>query len=163
MKIGGKMKEIKIKTFSVIYLLILIVTFVNCRGFNLLVEPKFRIIINIVYQLFSLFSIFFMFTISKNNRDMYKGSYKYIFIVLFLFIFPHFLYTISKYNQSLFDFYKALYPYLSIFWIFPIIYLLNKSDSEESVFDKVSMIVFIGYIILIIAAFLKNVCEFKFS
>lgn len=71
---------------------------------------------------------------------------------------PQFLYTHSRYNQSLSAFYSAVQHYFFLIWIIPLFYLLLNSNSEK-VLDTIANITVIGYISLIINAYYCHKCN----
>ena len=66
-----------------------------------------------------------------------------------------FLYTHSRYNQSLSALSTVHSALFFLIWIIPVFYLLLNSNGEK-VLDTIANITVIGYISLIINAFMNN-------
>ena len=148
-------KTIHLNKTTLICLLLYVIVIVSCRGYRFYLPQQYQYIHMQIFGFFSVVSLIYFFILFKRIKKVDNYINKYMIILAGGFVIPQFLYTHSRYNQSLSDFYSAAQHYFFLIWIIPLFYLLLNSNSEK-VLDTIANITVIGYISLIINAFMNN-------
>ena len=147
-------KTIHLNKTTLICLLLYVIVIVSCRGYRFYLPQQYQYIHMQIFGFFSVVSLIYFFILFKRIKKVDNYINKYMIILAGGFVIPQFLYTHSRYNQSLSDFYSAAQHYFFLIWIIPLFYLLLNSNSEK-VLDTIANITVIGYISLIINAFMN--------
>ena len=148
-------KTIHLNKTTLICLLLYVIVIVSCRGYRFYLPQQYQYINMQIFGFFSVVSLIYFFILFKRIKKVDNYINKYMIILAGGFVIPQFLYTHSRYNQSLSAFYSAAQHYFFLIWIIPLFYLLLNSNSEK-VLDTIANITVIGYISLIINAFMNN-------
>ena len=124
-------KTIHLNKTTLICLLLYVIVIVSCRGYRFYLPQQYQYIHMQIFGFFSVVSLIYFFILFKRIKKVDNYINKYMIILAGGFVIPQFLYTHSRYNQSLSDFYSAAQHYFFLIWIIPLFYLLLNSNSEK--------------------------------
>lgn len=148
-------KKIRINKTTLIYVMLYLLAIISCKGYRFYLPQQYQYIHMQIFSLFSVISFFYFLLLYKQIKKIDQYINIYLLVCGIAFIFPQLLYTHYKYNQSLSDFYNASQHFFFLLWIIPLFYLFYR-DNTIKILKTIANITVVGYLSLIINAFLKN-------
>lgn len=148
--------------YRVIFLMFSIVVLINCRGFRLLLPKSLHYIHMHIYRVCTILSIVIIYYENKRSQKHYRTTLIYLGNLIFLFLFPQWVYTTFIYNQTLVDFFLAVDQYFFLIWVIPLLYVFYRDRKIDKMISMLSILVTVGYVVLIINVILKNTFNISF-